>query len=76
MGQCRGEAVSSTGLARYIPREAQGSGTTGVRRASPGWATDPNPDNIGGEGGGGGRTGYTPQDEGGGDIGGPGNPNP
>lgn len=67
---------------RIIPAETDGGGTVSARRQSPSWATDPNPDGLGGGGNGGERTGYDPSQEGcdnpgacgGGDIGGPGNP--
>jgi hypothetical protein len=56
---------------RIIPTED--STTPEAHRQSPSWATDPNPDGYN-TGGGGGYNGYRPQDEEGGGIGGPGNP--
>ncbi|MBI4275898.1 MAG: hypothetical protein HY659_14485 [Rhizobiales bacterium] len=77
IGGCN-RVASGSGSPRVLPREAEGSGTTGTtRRSNPlGWASDPaNPDGLGStSGGSGGRTGYTPQDEGDGDNGRPGNP--
>lgn len=52
--QCAAPNRSTTGAARVLLREADGSGTIGVRRQSPGWATDPN---DGGSDGGSGRSG-------------------
>jgi hypothetical protein len=57
---------------RIIPTEE--SGTPEARRQSPSWATDPSEEGYTGGGGGGGYHGYRPQDEEGGGIGGPGNP--
>ena len=62
-----------TSRRQILTRDPDGSTARTARRQSPGWASDPNPEGIDG-GSGGGRTGYTPQDEEGGDIGGPGNP--
>ena len=55
---------------RIIPTEE--SSTPPAHRQSPSWATDPSEEGY--TGGGGGYHGYRPQDEEGGGIGGPGNP--
>ena len=57
---------------RIIPTEE--STTPEASRQSPRWATDPSEEGYTGGGGGGGYNGYRPQDEEGGGIGGPGNP--
>ena len=49
--QCAAPSRSTMGAARIMPREAGGSGTTIGRRASPSWATDPDPEgSYGGRG--------------------------
>jgi hypothetical protein len=64
----------NNGSPRIIPSETDGGGMVSAHRQSPSWATDPNPDGLGGTGGGSGYSGYTPEDEEDGDNGGPGNP--